>query len=230
MQTANKLIRDIASAEIVEMTIVIPLFLLLALGTIDVAYMFYDWALANKATYIGARAAVVTNPVAPGVVNLSYPLNPPEHLGENCFDGSGNVVNCPIVQRIDCTGTDPSGGSCTNGYAFDNSAFTCIFNPNDAACTYRPIRHVGMQQIFPILKRSNVRISYETNGLGFVGQPYPGSPDHLSPQFSLPMNVTVTITGVSHPFFFLSGLANWSGFKTIPNFTTTMQSEDMTSN
>jgi Flp pilus assembly protein TadG len=41
--------------------------MLVTLGTVDVTYMLYEWALANKATYVGARAAVVSNPVAQNI-------------------------------------------------------------------------------------------------------------------------------------------------------------------
>jgi len=60
----NKLLHDTTGAVLVETAIVVPLFFLLVLGTIDVTYMFYQWALADKATYVGARTAVVSSPVA----------------------------------------------------------------------------------------------------------------------------------------------------------------------
>ena len=65
----NKFPRDIAGSVLVESTIVIPIFLLLVFGTIDATYMLYDWALANKAAYVGARLAVVSNPVAQNITS-----------------------------------------------------------------------------------------------------------------------------------------------------------------
>ena len=71
---ASKLLRDITGSILVEYTIVFPLFILLVLGTIDVTYMLYEWALANKAAYVGARTAVVSDPVANGITNLTLRL------------------------------------------------------------------------------------------------------------------------------------------------------------
>ena len=68
----HKLLRDIQGSVLVETTVVLPMFLVLVLGTIDVTYMFFDWALANKAAYVGARTAVTSNPVDPAVTDLSY--------------------------------------------------------------------------------------------------------------------------------------------------------------
>jgi len=63
----RKLLRDITGSILVEYTIVFPVFILLVLGTVDVAYMLSDWALANKAAYVGARTAVVADAVANGL-------------------------------------------------------------------------------------------------------------------------------------------------------------------
>jgi Flp pilus assembly protein TadG len=176
----HKLLRDIRGSVLVETTIVIPMFLLLVLGTIDVTYMFFDWTLANKAAYMGARTAVVSNPVAPNIVNLTYtPLN----IGQPCF-GSTDCPSVPTTGSIDCTSVSP----CSNGGGYSAAAFNTIL--------------AAMQKVFPQLTAKNVQISYQTNGSGFVGQTYYGN----SAQFSLPMNVTVQIQCMTHQFYFLSGL------------------------
>ena len=141
----------------VEAAIVIPMFLLLVFGTIDVTYMFYDWAAANKAAYVGARTAVVSNTVDPDMNNLSYTSFQPGNVGKSCLDAG---VTCPSAGPVDCTGS-ASGGSCTSG-TFDNTAFTRIFD--------------RMQAVFPRLRRQNVTICYQTNGAGVFGQMWYGSP------------------------------------------------------
>ena len=78
---------------------VFPLFMLVALGTVDVTSMLYDWVLANKATYVGARAAVVSNPVAHNLTEdwLLYNASQLKQMGRFCFDfatGTSNG-NCP---------------------------------------------------------------------------------------------------------------------------------------
>jgi hypothetical protein len=81
-----------------------------------------------------------------------------------------------------------------------------------------------MQVIFPRLQAQNVQISYQTNGRGFVLQPG-----------GLPMNVTVSITGMTHQFFFVPSILRFFGqtiqvAPNIPSFSSTMQSEDMFTN
>ena len=200
---------DRTGSMFVEYAIVLPLFISLMLGTVDVAYMLFEWDLANKAAYVGARTAVVSSPVAQQITtNLTYNAS----AGQLCFNpanGSANTDSngndyCPTVSSV-CTAS--GGGSCTNGYTFDSTAFATILG--------------NMQAIFPRLQQQNVRISYQTNGLGFALQPG-----------GLPMNVTVSITGMTHQFFFISSILSGtiSAAPPIPAFSTTMQSEDMFTN
>ena len=226
---APRLLRDIEGSVLVETTIVIPMFLLLVLGTIDVTYMFFEWALANKAAYVGARTAIVSDPVAQGITTFNYTST----AGQYCFEfdqttlQSDPIANCPFVPNwVNCTGAAPSGGSCDNGYTFSDAApyypFTTIFS--------------RMQSIFPSLQRQNVTVSYQTNGLGFVGET--ATPGAMS---GLPMNVKVSVNCMTHQFYFLSGLMGWvigtpagcpantpKGWS-IPTFASTLQSEDMDS-
>ena len=209
----HNLLRDIRGSVLVETTIVLPIFLVLVLGTIDITNMFYEWALANKAAYIGARMAVTSNPVDPDLANLSYNSTQIENIGQSCL-----VVSCPSANSV-CTGA-ASGGSCTSG-TFQNGAFTSIFDL--------------MRRMFPRLQRQNVTISYQTNGTGVVGQTWEGSADPGNPQFTLPMNVTVSITGMTHQFYFIAPLLQFFGggisaTPAIPTFATTLQSEDMFTN
>ena len=214
-----KLLRDLSGSVLVETTVVIPMFLVLVLGTIDVTYMFYDWVSANKAAYMGARVAVTSNPVDPDVTNLTYTSTQLQNIGQSCLNFS-----CPSASTV-CTGS-ASGGSCTSG-TFQNTAFTRIFNE--------------MQRMFPRLQRQNVTISYQTNGTGVVGQTWDGS-DPGNPTFTLPMNVTVSIgdintgaTPATHQFYFIAPLLRFFGGgigarPAIPTFATTLQSEDMFTN
>jgi hypothetical protein len=49
--------------------------------------------------------------------------------------------------------------------------------------------------VFPRIAATNVQISYQQNGLGFVGQ--------TASLGGLPMNVTVSISGMTHQFYFI---------------------------
>jgi Flp pilus assembly protein TadG len=207
---------DRTGSVIVEYTIVFPLFILVILGTVDLAYMLFEWGMANKAAYVGARTAVVSFPVAPNITSPNYTATQLQNIGDLCFDptsGSQNG-NCPSTGLITCTST-----ACTpNTYGFSSDNFTAIFN--------------RMQAVFTRLQPTNVTILYQTidtdtsgfSSAGFVGRPG-----------GLPMEVTVSITGMTHQFFFVPGLLSFFGggitaTPAIPTYSTTMQSEDMFTN
>lgn len=204
----SKFLRETAGSVLIEYTIVFPLFITALLGTIDVCYMLYEWGTANKAAYMGARKAIVSNPVAQNVNLFSFD---PTNLGQNCFNaitGASSGI-CPSRTSV-C-----ANGSCTIG-TWDDTAFAAILTE--------------MQRVFPRITRQNVRISYQTNGLGYV----PGQTGNL------PMNVTVSIQCMTHQFYFIDALMNWiysapacnSALQgpIIPTFASTLQSEDLQTN
>jgi hypothetical protein len=216
------LLRDNAGSVLVSYTLVFPLFIIVTLGTVDMALMLYEWALANKAAYVGVRRAVVSNPVAQGITSPVYTQSQLQQLGEPCANivtGQPNVTSdgqsfCPSIAAV-CTPT-ASGGSCSNGFRWDEAAFGWIF--------------AAMQNVFPRLQRENVQIAYRTNNQGFVGQPG-----------GLPMNVTVSIQCMTHELYFIDALLKWTFSPPIgcpatlkgppiPSFASSLQSEDMATN
>ena len=210
----NKLLRDCDGSSLVEFTLVFPVFMLVAFGTVDVSLMLFDWAQADKAAFIGARTAVVSNPLASGINNLTY-ANQGTQLGQLCFTSSGTAnasAGCPTVTTVCTPGATVGTGTCSGGYTYDDTALPTIL--------------ANMQIIFPRIGRQNMQISYQTTGLGFVGRPN-----------GLPMNVTVTIRCMTHQLYFLGALMQWtfpsppSGCPAvapgpaIPSYSTTLPSE-----
>jgi hypothetical protein len=216
-------------SSLLEFTIVFPVLTLVALGTVDVGFMLYDWVLANSAAYVGAHKAILFDPVASNITNPSYN---PAVLGEPCFypaTGQPNG-NCPSdqVMKVTCTPSatvgagfcclpsDVSGvtGVCTTAsspYNYVDTPFSTYIFP-------------AMLARFPRLQRQNVTISYQIDNLGFAGR-----------AGGLPMTVTVTIQGIQHQFFFLGGLMNafgsgFASFSNLPPFTTALTSEDVATN
>jgi Flp pilus assembly protein TadG len=199
------MLRDIRGSVFVESVLVIPIFLALVLGTIDATYMFYQWALANKAAYVGARTAVVSNPVASAITNLTYSTT--QNFGQSCFGTS----NCPTVSTV-C-----ASGSCTNGGTYNAAAFSTILTAMQGVfCPGVPPANCSLQA-------QNVTVSYQSNGSGIAGQTYDGNPN----DFIIPMNVTVSITGMTTRLFFIGGLVPLSATPAIPTFATTMPSESL---
>jgi Flp pilus assembly protein TadG len=223
----NKFLRDSDGGPLVEFTLVFPVLILVALGTVDWVSMMFDWNMANKAAFAGARTAVVTSPVASGITTVPYNSTQQLNIGNWCFTVATGVVdsgNCPTFSTV-CT-PNTTNGSCTASgsttYTWNETAFATIL--------------ANMQAVFqktcygsPCLQRQNVLISYQSNGLGFSGRPN-----------GLPMNVTVSIRCMTHEFFFISGLMSWvftappspcpTGIPAgppIPAFATTLTSEGM---
>jgi hypothetical protein len=214
---------DKTGSMLVEYTVAFPLFIAVTLGTVDVAYMLFDWALANKAAYVGARTAVVSNPVAPNITNnasLGYTTSQLQNPGASCYDFSTGLQNgnCPSIGPIVCTST-----ACTpSTFGFDSAAFT---NASGTGV------FDAMQRIFPRLQPANVTITYQTIDKDTSG--FSASGVVLQPN-GLPMVVTVSITGMTHQLFFIDPILRFfgTGFaaRNIPAFSTTLQSEDMFTN
>lgn len=211
----SRFFRETAGAAMIEFTLILPLLLAVALGTVDVTLMLYDWSMANKAAYRGARVAVVSDPVAQNITDLDYDTNP-LHIGDLCFvvdsGAPDGTVACPTV-----TTTCSSGGCTPNTWGYEPTSFALIVSE--------------MQALFPRLTAANVEIEYRTTGLGFYGRPD-----------GLPMNVTVRIRCMRARLFFIGAWgADWifgdlpdncgadpdpTG-PPLPAFSTTMQSEGM---
>jgi Flp pilus assembly protein TadG len=208
---------DRTGSMLVEYTVVFPLFIAVTLGTVDVAYMLFEWALATKAAYVGARTAVVSNPVAQNITNnADLYTTTPQNPGFLCFDPATGLQNgnCPSTGTVVCT----SSACSPTTFGFDSTAFTGVFNP--------------MQRVFPRLQTANVTITYQTidnDTSGFASAGYVLRPG------GLPMTVTVSISGMTHQFFFISPILRFFGgaisaTPPIPPFSTRMQSEDMFTN
>ena len=153
-----------------EFAMVLPLLILLILGTIDAGRYMYTLNQVEKATQMGARMAVVTNMVPGGLAAQNYGLTlgqgapiPTSSFGAAQCSSSGGTVSCTCV-------TSP----CPTLTPVDTAAF--------AAITDR------MMLIAGILHPSNVTIRYENSGVGYAGDPT--GPD-VAPI------VTVSVTSVS---------------------------------
>lgn len=230
----DRLRHDQRGSSIVEFTVVFPLALVVILGLVDASLVMFDWASATKATYAGARYAVVNDPVASAArFDLTAYSAQSSYSGRYCFDPANGTADataaCPSV-NVTCTGdTGAGGGSCTGGASFSKAAFDGIFAKVQENYPYRR------------LDRRQVQVSYVTTNLGYVGQEsFNGGSGEL------PMNVTVRLRCLTHAFFFIGPLvgltfpglpAGCNGITTgtesgviMPPFSSTLPSEDMATN
>jgi Flp pilus assembly protein TadG len=222
----SKFLRDTSAAALLEFTIVFPIAMLVILGTVDASLLMFRWAELTKATYAGARYAVVSNPAVISSVGALNDPTPGAGAGASCFNSDGSVnttANCTVF-NVTCTPNQSTGATCTSGnsisYTFQDAAFNAI---------------LAQMQTFSsqTIDRRQVQISYQSTGLGYVQRPV-GSP----------MTVTISLRCMTYQFFFLAPLMGWvfpappvacNGIGTptgvaLPTFSTTLSSEDLTTN
>lgn len=225
--SANRLHTEDGGGVLIEFTVVFPVLLLVVLGVVEVSLLMLDWSAGTRATYRGARVAIVNDPVAVGAqFAKSQYTTMTTKAGNYCMTdlGATNTASaCPVV-NITCTGAASNSGSCTSG-TFNNTSFNKIFS--------------AVQSQYPgrTLDRAQLQVTYATNGTGFVGrESFNGSYGEL------PMNVTVSLRCMRHQFYFIGGLLRWTfpastgcndvtlGPRTgllMPNFYTTLPSESL---
>ena len=139
------LCRDRGGASAAEFAMVLPLFLILLLGVIDVGRLMWTWNRAEKATQVGVRHAVVTNLVPATLATQNFAL-------DNGVPG-GDPVPTSQFSSTTCDTT-----SCTNSWGYDAAAFDAIVT--------------RMDRVLPELSDTSVLIDYENVGLGYAGDPH----------------------------------------------------------
>ncbi len=143
------LLRNRRASSAAEFALVLPLLILFLFGILDVGR--YMWALnrAEKATQMGVRYAVVSDPVA-NVVNVDF-------VDDYSIPG-GDVVPTSTFGSATCTNS-----SCTVTGAASG------VNGRDAASFDAIV--AWMQKFYPELAPGNVRVTYQNIGLGYSGDP-----------------------------------------------------------
>jgi len=143
------LIRSERAESAAEFAMVLPLLLLFLFGIIDVGR--YMWALnmAEKATQMGARYAVVSDPVANVIKTDFVSFGVP----------GGDPVPTTTFDSATCTNTGNCTVSGTGGVdnSRDSTAFTNIVT--------------WMQKFDGGIQPSNVTVTYQNVGLGYSGDP-----------------------------------------------------------
>ena len=192
-----KLVRDQSASTAAEFGLVLPLLLLLLFGIIDTGRWIWTYNQAEKATQMGARFAVVANPITSGVATT--------YLGVGGLT-QGDIIPASAFGKITCT----------------DASCTCTTTPCPAlgAFTQQNFRNIvdRMKFFLPGLQYSNVSIEYSSSGLGYAGSPV--LPD-LSPL------VTVKIGTPATPYQFRPLTILAIRRVNMPPFTTTLSAEDL---
>jgi Flp pilus assembly protein TadG len=199
MNTARQLLKSNSGATAAEFALVLPLLLLLIFGIIDAGRYMWEFNRAEKATQMGVRYAVVTDPVlGSGFSDYSFAIS----------DGitAGSTIPAANFDSATCTQGSCScaGGTVCGSVAYDGTAFQKIVD--------------RMSAMYPQIGPANVEVDYKNVGLGFAGDP--DGPD-VSPL------VTVRIRGDNPLVFQPVTCMIFACSISMPNFTASLTGEDL---
>ena len=203
--------RDEDGAVFTEFAIMLPMIVLIVFGSIDFLFAFYQWNAAAKAVQVGARIAAVSDPVAPGLNQLSS-----QAVLNGAMPGTVMPAFTVTCREASCTCV----GACTgilentfNAAAMDR----IVFGRGRSACG-QPGSYdtLGMCDVLASIRPENVVIIYKQSGLGYAGRP--GGP--------VP-TIEVSLENMQFQLFFLSSLLGVH--IAMPAVTATMTAEDLCS-
>ncbi len=195
-----RLARSNRAASSAEFAMVAPLLVLMLLGMVDVGRFMWELNQAEKATQLGARFAVVTNPVSNGIVTADY---------ANASLESGDLIPAERLGALKCTS---AGCSCVS---------TCpeIGDMSVNSASFNAI--VARMQVFkPDIAAANVEVTYRGSGFGFADDTAGGG--GASDTMEISPLVTVALTDLT----FRPITALLFAEIDLPPFSTTLPAED----
>jgi hypothetical protein len=203
---ARRLLRSTSGASAAEFGLLLPLFLVLLFAVIDGGRFMWESNEAEKATQIGARAAIVTDVLSSGLRDEDYAG---KVVGGTTL-AAGDLIPAAALGSVLCTST---GCVCetapcpANLGAFNSTLFTNVLVTR-------------MKQMYPSITATNVQVRYRGSGLGIAEAG--GGGGGATELMEVSPLVTVTLTGVQ--FRPLTTFALKTA--TMPDFSTTLTAED----
>ena len=203
--------RDKEGAVFAEFAFLLPVIVLIVFGSVDFLYAFYQWNAAAKAVQIGARIAAVSDPVMPGLNQLTSLA-----LQNGARPGTLMPAFTVTCREGNCTCDGACPGLLEN--TFNTAAIDrIVFGRGRSRCggpgSYNT---AGMCDVLPSITPENVVVVYKQTGLGYAGRP--GGP--------VP-TVQVSLENMRFHFFFLNSLLGVQ--IAMPVVTATMTAEDLCS-
>jgi hypothetical protein len=183
---------------VAEFALVLPVALLFLLGVVDAGRYLYEVNRLEKATQMGARFAVVTDPVANELAGYSF-------VGVT-VDGSpltqGDRIPASALGQITC---DHDSCDCTSG--------TCL----GGTLTWESVPFgniLARVQLFkPDATAAMLKVEYRGSGLGYAGDPNGMDVAPLT---------TVRLSGIPYTPFVLFGSTSFD----LPESSFTLTMED----
>jgi Flp pilus assembly protein TadG len=164
MRLVARLAHERGAATAAEFALVLPLLLVFLLGMLDVGRFMWEYNEAEKATQMGARYAVVTNPVlggtsSSGLLNYSFATN-------DSITAGTAVPTSYFTKSVCSTTTTSANVSCT---CVSTAGKFCSGASADATSFGNIVTRISA--IYPLAQASNVEVEYDNVGLGFAGDP-----------------------------------------------------------
>jgi hypothetical protein len=206
MMTARHLLRSTSGATAAEFGLLLPLFLVLLFAVIDGGRFVWEANEAEKATQVGARVAIVTDPLSSGLRDEDYAG---KVVGGTTL-APGDLIPAAALGSVKCTSTGCTceTATCPSSLGtFNTTLFTDVIVKR-------------MKQMYPSIKAENVVVRYKGSGFGIAEAS--GGGGGGTEQMEISPLVTVTLTGVQfRPLttFTLKSV-------TMPDFATTLTAED----
>lgn len=207
MRLIRHLQADMRASSAAEFALVLPLLLLFLFGIIDVGRLMWTWNHAEKATQMGVRYAVVTDPVPSGLATFSF-------VGTGSLT-QGDVVPATAYGTMTCT--NPTGTTAApTGSVTCTCAGTCPWGATAASGATAPFTRIydHMHKFLAPMDPKNVSVSYKPSGLGFAGDPNGAD---ISPI------VTVELTGLT---FQPTLMQIFGASISLPSFSAALTMED----
>jgi Flp pilus assembly protein TadG len=154
MNIPSRLLRCDRASSAVEFAIVLPLLLIFLFGIIDGGRFLWEFNRAEKATQMGVRYAVVTDPPLSGLTSYDFATSADAISAGNAVP-TANFTSASCTSAS-CTCSPNSSGFC-GSTSLNSTGFTNLVN--------------RMALIYPQITSSNVEVDYQNVGLGFAGNP-----------------------------------------------------------
>jgi len=191
------------AASAAEFALVLPLLLLFIFGIIDVGRFMWEVNQAEKATQVGARMAIVTDPVSSGLVDADF---------ASSTLPAGSLIPADALGNLVCSSTACTCADCPTsiGAGVNSAAFTALVT--------------RMAQIKPGITAANVEITYRGSGFGYAGAAATGTGGGSAPPETMEISPLVTVSLKDVEFTPITSLllANID----LPAFSTTLTAED----
>ena len=207
MTLLRRLLTSVSGASAAEFGLVLPLFLVMLFAIIDGGRFMWEANEAEKATQVGARVAIVTDVLSPGLRDEDYAG---KVVGGVTLK-SGDLIPAAALGSVKCTST---GCTCETA-----PCPASLGTMNAAAFTMLVTR---MKQMYPAISDTNVVVRYQGSGFGFANADTGGGGGGATEQIEVSPLITVSLTGVQfHPVTILALKS-----VTMPDVSTTLTAED----